>query len=843
LRNGGFRLRYGRSRNSGYSSAAVSPALTYILDRFVAVGTQLKLERPGKAASISTCDSVEGPLVKLHDGSVVRVNEISLAKHVAGKVQEILYLGDILINYGDFFNRAHPLVPAGYCEEWWVKELKKAALEKHGNHDPEDISRELGLERQRLKTIMSELSNPSISAKEALDISSRYKVPLHPKYTYYWQTVSRTDLTSIVSSIAGSQVVISEKDSTLVEKIVIKYDEDLKRKLELIGVPHTAVGNEYVVIIKDHAHVLHKLLSSFKQPLDYPEDKSNVEIVQEASGIMHRDRCGTFIGARMGRPEKAKVRKLEGQPHCLFPVGEEGGRLRCFQSSLEAKKINSDFPIYRCRCGNETVFKVCEKCSSKTKKMFYCPVCGPQEGEKCPKHGPNKSYMKKSLDIASVFPSVLKNLKLDIYPDLIKGVRGTSNKDHIPEHLAKGILRAKHNIPVNKDGTTRYDMTQLAITHFKPAEVGTTIEKLIEIGYSHDTEGNPLKNEDQILELFPQDIILPRCVDAQEEGSDDILFRVSRFIDELLVRHYKLKPYYNLDSKKDLVGHLVIALAPHTSAGIVGRIVGFSQTQGFYAHPMFHAATRRDCDVDEACVTLLVDAFLNFSRTYLPNSRGATQDAPLVLTSKLTPAEVDDMVFDMDVSSDYPLALYEAALLYKQPWEIKIDQINARLGTESQYESQSFTHDTTSINLGVKCSAYKILPSMQEKLKGQMALASKIRAVDESEVAKIVIEKHFIKDIKGNLRKFSQQQFRCVACNAKYRRPPLAGSCTKCGGKIIFTISEGSIVKYLQPALSLAEHYHLPSYLVQSLELTQSRVESIFGKEKEKQTGLGKWFG
>ena len=99
-----------------------------------------------------------------------------------------------------------------------------------------------------------------------------------------------------------------------------------------------------------------------------------------------------------------------------------------------------------------------------------------------------------------------------------------------------------------------------------------------------------------------------------------------------------------------------------------------------------------------------------------------------------------------------------------------------------------FTHDTSSINLGVGCSAYKLLPTMEEKLRGQMNLATKIRAVDESEVAKIVIEKHFIKDIKGNLRKFSQQQFRCVVCNEKYRRPPLVGKCTKCGGNIIFTI-------------------------------------------------------
>ena len=105
-----------------------------------------------------------------------------------------------------------------------------------------------------------------------------------------------------------------------------------------------------------------------------------------------------------------------------------------------------------------------------------------------------------------------------------------------------------------------------------------------------------------------------------------------------------------------------------------------------------------------------------------------------------------------------------------------------------------------------------------------------------------VIEKHFIRDTKGNLRKFSQQIFRCVNCNEKYRRPPLIGKCTKCGGKIIFTISEGSITKYLEPAISLAQKYHLPPYLVQSLELTKRRVEGIFGKEKEKQIALGQWF-
>src|SRR3989344_5878809 len=106
----------------------------------------------------------------------------------------------------------------------------------------------------------------------------------------------------------------------------------------------------------------------------------------------------------------------------------------------------------------------------------------------------------------------------------------------------------------------------------------------------------------------------------------------------------------------------------------------------------------------------------------------------------------------------------------------------------------------------------------------------------------MVIEKHFLKDTKGNLRKFSTQEFRCVKCNEKFRRPPLLGSCLKCGGKLLFTVAEGSVIKYLEPSLSIAEKYNVDPYLKQTLELLKRRIESVFGKEKDRQIGLGKWF-
>src|SRR3989338_3454302 len=451
----------------------------------------------------------------------------------------------------------------------------------------------------------------------------------------------------------------------------------------------------------------------------------------------------------------------------------------------------------------------------------------------------------QKIDINAVFKNVLKKIGAAQYPDLIKGVRGTSNKNHVSEHFAKGILRAKFDVPVNKDGTTRYDMTQLPITHFTPKEIGTSVEEIRALGYEKDLYGNEIVDSEQVIELNPQDLILPKCEDAPEPGADKVLYSVGLFIDELLVSLYGLKKFYNFESEKDLVGQLVVALAPHTSAGIVGRIIGFSKTQGFFAHPLFHAATRRDCDGDEASVMLLLDALLNFSKQYLPDTRGSTQDAPLVLASKLIPAEVDDMAFDLDIAKQYPLEFYEACMDFKQPWAVAIEQFSRKLKLdgEQQYYGFGFTHDVSNINSGVRCSAYKTIPSMEEKIIGQMDLADRIRAVDAADVARLVIEKHLIKDIRGNLRKFSMQQFRCSSCNEKYRRPPLVGKCLACGGRLIFTVSEGTITKYLEPAISLSEKYNLPAYIRQTLLLTKDRVEGLFGKEKDKQEGLGRWFG
>jgi hypothetical protein len=69
-RPGGLRLRYGRGRTTGLAALAVHPATMYALDSFLAIGTQIKIERPGKAGAVTPCDELEGPILLLDNGDL-----------------------------------------------------------------------------------------------------------------------------------------------------------------------------------------------------------------------------------------------------------------------------------------------------------------------------------------------------------------------------------------------------------------------------------------------------------------------------------------------------------------------------------------------------------------------------------------------------------------------------------------------------------------------------------------------------------------------------------------------------------------------------------------------------
>ena len=250
-----------------------------------------------------------------------------------------------------------------------------------------------------------------------------------------------------------------------------------------------------------------------------------------------------------------------------------------------------------------------------------------------------------------------------------------------------------------------------------------------------------------------------------------------------------------------------------------------------------------NCDGDEDAIFLLLDAFLNFSKRFLPDKRGGQMDAPLVLTTLLDPKEVDGEVHNLDTVWEYPLEFYEKTIEMPTPKEIKelIETVEDRLDKPYQYENIGYTHETTDVSTGPLICAYKTLGSMLEKTDAQLNVARKIRATYESDVAEKVIQSHFVPDLIGNLRAFSRQGFRCK-CGAKYRRIPLKGVCSKCGSKLILTVSKGAVEKYMGVSQTMAEKYNASDYVKQRLELIKEGIDNLFQSDKRKQVKIEDFF-
>src|SRR5437764_471476 len=76
---GGFRLRYGRCYNTGFATIGIHPAVSVLLNDAFVVGTQIKMDVPGKASTIALVDTIEPPLIRLDDGSIMYVLTIEQA--------------------------------------------------------------------------------------------------------------------------------------------------------------------------------------------------------------------------------------------------------------------------------------------------------------------------------------------------------------------------------------------------------------------------------------------------------------------------------------------------------------------------------------------------------------------------------------------------------------------------------------------------------------------------------------------------------------------------------------------------------------------------------------------
>jgi DNA polymerase II large subunit len=1060
--SGGFRLRYGRARNHGFATAGVHPATMHLVDDFLATGTQIKTERPGKAAGVVPVDSIEGPTVRLANGDVRRIDDPEEALEVRNGVEEILDVGEYLVNYGEFVENNHPLAPASYTVEWWIQELAETDADVQALRDDPHV----------------DVGNPSVA--KALSWAREYDAPLHPAYTYVWHDIDVETFKQLAGAVARGEVVpeqagdeatarpdggaASEPGSSTESSevpgpsgegtLVLDRSESICRALETLLVEHTQT--ETTIRVPTWLPLARSLglTAGLTKPWstlptearEYSGGDNAIEAVNAVAPFPVRERAPTRVGNRMGRPEKSESRDLSPAVHSLFPIGEAGGNQRNLGEAASARtdhgrgQIEVELGERVCPdCGGHTSKPKCPACGGHSKPYYECDDCGveaePDESGRveCPRcERLVESPKYRVVDLHSEYQDALDHLgERDAAFDILKGVKGLTSTNKTPEPIEKGVLRAKHGVTSFKDGTVRYDMTDLPVTAVRPEELDVSAEQFRELGYETDIDGETLRHDDQLVELRVQDIVL-------SDGAAQHMLRTADFVDDLLERFYGLEPFYEVEKREDLVGELVFGMAPHTSAAVVGRVVGFTSAAVGYAHPYFHAAKRRNCfhpeteiwysepdreqhagsataqqresieefvenrlepatatkdafgalvqqleedvfvpslsadgtptrerveavskhpapdhlvrietragreltvtpdhqlrrgdtgsewiraselsagdripavadrnttaqageatasrtdggtvtaesidvtvnsvdevvtvepieadvgatycltvanthtlvanglavgqcDGDEDCVMLLLDGLLNFSKQFLPDQRGGQMDAPLVMSSRIDPSEIDDEAHNMDIVERYPLAFYEATREMADPEAVDITIAEETLGTDDQYHGFAHTHDTTDLALGPDLSAYKTLGSMMDKMDAQLELARKLRAVDETDVAERVIEYHFLPDLIGNLRAFSRQETRCLDCGRKYRRMPLTGECRECGGRVNLTVHQGSVNKYMDTAIEVAERFDCREYTKQRLYILERSLESVFENDKNKQSDI-----
>ena len=1324
---GGFRLRYGRARNHGFATGGVHPATMHIVDDFLAAGTQIKTERPGKAHGVVPVDSIEGPTVRLANGEVRRIDDPEEAKELRNGVEKVLDLGEYLVNYGEFVENNHPLAPASYAPEWWVKEFEAAGADVRALRDDPHV----------------DLEHPSVD--RALSWAEEYDCPLHPEYTYLWHDVSVDAVAALADAVAAGDVVEGV--------LAIERTDGVQDALESLLIEHAATPDALRIPtwrplarslgIDDGLRKEWDAADLSAAARDYADGENAIRAVNEVAPFEVRERAPTRIGNRMGRPEKSESRDLSPAVHTLFPINEAGGPQR---DVAEAANVMDDTGR-RGRhelevsdrvcpdCGEHTYAALCPDCETHTEPHYECNDCGtvcePDEAGRveCPNcEWEVTAAGYQEVDVNDAYRTALETVgERESAFEILKGVQGLTSRNKTPEPIEKGVLRAKNGVTSFKDGTVRYDMTDLPVTAVRPEELDVTADHFRELGYETDVDGEPLRHDDQVVELRVQDIVL-------SDGAAEHMLKTADFVDDLLEQFYGLDRFYEVNERDDLVGELVFGMAPHTSAATVGRVVGFTSAAVGYAHPYFHAAKRRNCfhpetkiwyedeagkwhydpiealvedrldaetaeeddvgtlvqkldddvyvpsvtedgedtlqrvealskhpspdhlvrvetksgqeltvtpdhsmrrwtgdgvervsardlttedalpapkqipvdgetatfdllaefldtdavsnddlmirgigestlkqllddatdaenylkpvaelldvsqstvynwvsrdsisagvllelydrdtvvervstdvtlgirrdsasisrqfdvnetvgtmlgyyaaegftrqeagsfyqttictpddvprdeiidvfddvfeveafeenewkitvssrlvttlfsdvldagsraetkripdcvlsapdsvlrtflaayfsgdgstsservevrahtvsddlqsdlvaalkrfgiatkvyreertpktgavaefydgeqsfeswvlkvtsqnalrfaekvgfhldrkeetltnvldrvdtrtqrlfgdggevwvdevvsvetvqsdiestycltveetntlvandvyagqcDGDEDCVMLLMDGLLNFSKEFLPDQRGGRMDAPLVMSSRIDPSEIDDEAHNVDIVREYPKELYEASREMADPEEVEeLIQIGEdTLGTDDEYHGFDHTHDTTDIAMGPDLSAYKTLGDMMEKMDAQLELARKLRAVDETDVAERVIEYHFLPDIIGNLRAFSRQETRCLDCGEKYRRMPLTGECRECGGRVNLTVHEGSVSKYVDTAIEVAERFDCRPYTKQRLKVLDQSLESIFEDDTNKQSGI-----
>ena len=312
---GGFRLRYGRSRLAGLATTALHPATMNATCGFISIGTQLKQERPGKGTVVTPCTEIDGPYVQWSDGRGERIQNADdlpphLSTDVEYQVSKVWDLGEMLVPVGEFLENNHPLPPSPYVYEWHSQVVAAKGLSYPKNF------------------------TEALQQCKAINVMS-------PEYVAMYQDLSDEKLINMAkaSQLKNNKVWIPQSHRETIYRLNINIDVN---------------GN----IHGDAAQLLIHCLPDLKNQKS--DRKDGLELMNQICDFDIKPRVTLRIGARMGKPEGAKMRDMKpSKSHALFPIGAAGKQPRHIAKAAQnEEEVNIGVRI--CPVTEEKTYQGCK---------------------------------------------------------------------------------------------------------------------------------------------------------------------------------------------------------------------------------------------------------------------------------------------------------------------------------------------------------------------------------------------------------------------------------------------------------------------------------------------------
>ena len=779
---GSFRFILGRAPNTGFGTAGFHPTAFEVLDNLLVTGTQVKIDSLVTVRALPV-DSIEPPIVKLHNGTVLALESNKKAREVKNQITKILSYGDILISAEDL--PASEEFLEGYTIEHWADQLKSTRASTNIQDIPS------------VDKLLTDPFHTTPSFEEALEISRRLDIPMHPHYTYSWELITLRDLIDLKTETIFNSAHPSE----------IRFSNTPRTKsiLEKLLLPHTIEDN-IIIAENDHTKAISYILSSIHTD-DVKTFTSMHDLITAQTGIQFKQKTETNVQVTIAGPEISTNRSLQPPAHSIFPVGRTSYSRDIIVACNTITK--TELPKYLCKqCKATTPYPVCSTCRTTSTQLFHCPYCATSsDTTQCKKCGRAAvRFDATPINLQQILNSAIEEAQIRPYAPL-RGIDKARGPQRKVERLEKGILRQRHNLFVFKDGTIRFSITNAPLTHFTPKMIGTDPATLRQLGYTSDVNGNQTIDENSLLVLRPQDVVIPYT-------AADYLRRTADFIDETLKKLYKIRPFYDFKNLNDLIGHLIVGISPATSIGLIGRIIGFVDASVCYAHPAWHAAKEHNASADD--ITLFMDVLLNFSPQFLSYQNGDFFGAPILLVPILDP---DDSI----------------VITRRKPTDVIDQPRRARLKMEDFFFTCDFTYPTSVLSTSHAKSSYFDL-SLKERIQTQLSIIDKATCIDADRAANEILQNAAGRIVLDLIQQYTTQRFKCKNCGETYRRPTMKGLCLTCEKQLQPTMSSETIESLVTLGNSIASRYKLSRDTQEQLTLASESFDLL--KHGKKQTTL-----